>query len=334
MNNKPKVLSLRPIPADDLPELLHVKERYLEKFDMTFCDSADEETAGENISGKEAVIVPWTREEVLSKEVLSRADNLKIIAATYGGLKANIDAEWALDHDIRLTCTGIARARSVAEFTLALMLDASLHVSRIHFGMKTGKIFPRFGYTRELTGRKIGIVGLGAVSRDLIYLLKPFKASISVCSSHAAREEADRLGVRLSSLRDMLTESDIVVLLTGLTEETRHMIAEEELAQLKPGALLVNTARGKLIDEEALITRLKKGDISAALDVYEEEPPEAENPLRKMENVVLTAHSANSTREMDVSRWEFILNELINFFDGLQLQNEVDRVHLQRMSDS
>jgi D-3-phosphoglycerate dehydrogenase len=334
MKTKPKVLSLRQIPADDLPELLPVKERYLEQFDMTFSESADEETAGKNISGQDAVIVPWTRDAVLSKDVLARADSLKLIAATYGGVKANIDADWALDHDIRLTCTGIARARSVAEFTLALMMDASLHVSRIHFGMRSGKTFPRFGYTRELTGRKIGIIGLGAVSRDLIYLLKPFKASISVFSSHASKEEADRLGVRLRSLQELLSSSDIVVVLTGLTDETYHMIGETELALLKPGAVLVNTARGKLIDEAALIACLEKGDICAALDVYEEEPPDADNPLRSMENVVLTAHSANSTREMDVSRWGFILDELANFFEGLPLRNEIDRMHLQRMSDS
>lgn len=323
------------IPVAEIPELAQTKQHLTDEFGAQFV-SKDEasllEAAAANPDAR-AVVIPWTPDPLVTQAVLEKLPSLQIIVSTYGGVKRNVAVDSALERGIRLTCTGAVRARSVAEFTLALMTDGLLYVSRTHHDMRSGQRFPRYGYSRELTERTVGVVGFGAVTRELLLLIAPFRTTTLVYSTHASEAELSKWNASSVSLDELARRSEVVVLLTGLTENTRGMINASFLKQMQENALIVNTARGKLIDEAALITELQTGRIRAALDVYEEEPLSLDSPLRGLDNVTLTAHSANSTREMDSGRWEFALSELRLFAAGNALSGELDADHIARMSD-
>lgn len=306
---------------------------YREEFEIVPVEVVEETALFGVVDDADAVVIPWSPKVLLSSSVLAQARKLELIVATYGGIKRNVDAHEAVRRGIRLTCTGPARARSVAEFTLGLTMSSLLHIARIHHEMRGGESFPRHGYTRELTGRTIGIIGFGAVTQDLMNLLQPFDAEILVTSGHASETAIAAAGGRKIELTELLSKSEIVIVMTGLTVQTEGMIGAAELAQIRDGGLIVNTARGKIIRETDLIAQLRTGRIAAALDVYETEPLRTDSPLRDMDNVVITAHSANSTREMDLGRWSFALSELRAYFAGQPLAGEIKSDHLARMSD-
>lgn len=147
-----------------------------------------------------------------------------------------------------------------------------------------------------LRGARIGLIGWGAITREFIKLLKPFGCTILVYSDHLSAEEAENLGVSKVLLAEALN-ADIVSLHRGLTENTRASFGATEIAMLRPGAILLNTSRGEIVDEHALVDRLKRGDIFACLDVFAEEPLSSRSPLRALPNVFLTSHMAGVTRQ-------------------------------------
>jgi phosphoglycerate dehydrogenase-like enzyme/predicted dehydrogenase len=149
---------------------------------------------------------------------------------------------------------------------------------------------------RDLRGQTVGLVGWGHIARHFVALLRSFECDVIVHTASASEEELARHGVRRASLAEVLS-ARVVSLHSGLTERTRGMIGARELALLQKGAVLVNTARGPLIDEGALLQRLAGGDIVAALDVYDEEPLARAHALRKLRNVILTPHNASTTAE-------------------------------------
>ncbi len=322
-HNQLKIVLATPIPVMQIPELQTTAKQLDTLGQVVVSSAATEEALLQLAEEAQVMIVPWTKSPLVTQAVLEKAKQLKLVTATYGGLRQNVDVDAALAHGVKLSCTGPARARSVAEFTLALMLASLLHVCRIHHTMRTQRNFPRFGYTRQLSGRKVGIIGVGHIARDLITLLKPFEVDLAVCSRHLSGEKARELGAVNLTLHELLKRSEVVVVLTGLTDQTVHMIGAHELAMMPDGALIVNTSRGKIIDEKALVNELQKGRLSAALDVFEEEPLTSNSPLRDLPNVVHTAHSANSTMEMDINRWTFAVEEVRRFMKGEPLQYTV-----------
>lgn len=330
---KAKVLLVGNPPEQKIPEVKAVIEAYRAEFDMVFVTNSEETAVAELIGDVRAAVIPWSPRVLLGRNTLEQAKKLEIIVTTYGGMKKNVDTEKALEMGLKLSCTGPARARSVAEFTLGLTMASLLHIARIHHEMRSGESFPRHGYTSELTGRRIGIIGFGAVSRDMMKLLAPFNGEILVSSEHAELSVIEAVGGKKVALETLLSSSEIVMVLTGLTPRTEGMIDAKRLALMPDGALLINTARGKIINEKELIKELQSGRLNAALDVYEVEPLPKESPLRDLDNAVLAAHSANSTKEMDQGRWEFALEELRAHFSGKPLKGELDQIHLARMSD-
>ncbi len=332
--NRPKIVLATPIPVAQIAELKPTAEQLDSLGDVVVSAAPTEEALLAVVGDATALIVPHTRAPLVTRAVLNKAERLKLIAATYGGLRQNVDVDAALARGVLLSCTGPARARSVAEFTLALIMASLLHVCRIHHTMRTERNFPRFGYTRQLSGRKVGIIGVGHIARDLITLLEPFEVELAVCSRHLNAEQARPLGAVNLPLHELLKRSEVVVVLTGLTDQMVHMIGVKELAMMPDGGLIVNTSRGKIIDEKALVKELQSGRLHAALDVFEEEPLAGDSPLRELPNVVHTAHSANSTMEMDINRWTFVVEELRRFLQGEPLQNPVTADVAQRMSAS
>jgi len=191
---------------------------------------------------------------------------------------------------------------AVAEFALALILTTLRRTAGHEAAMRAGdeiwirsfptKIDPR---ERELTGRSVGIVGFGQVGRRLAELLRPFRCDLRVVDPFVTEAVLDAHDGRRADLDEMLQASDVVVLCATSNSGTRHLLGRREIEMLRPDAVLVNVARAALVDTSALTERLQRGDLSAALDVFDQEPLEEESPLRALPNVTLTPHRAGVT---------------------------------------
>jgi len=259
-----------------------------------------EEKLSRYIKDADAVIVGWG-DNGLSENNIKNAKKLRIIGVIGASVK-KVQPELAFEKGITIVNTAKIIGSCVAEHTLALMLCWIRRIIQFDGGMKKGafsdKPWDDIATTRTwdagsfLTGQNIGIVGMGIIGKRLVELLQPFQVKIRVYSTHFSPREAMHLNVELTSLDDVLKFSKIVSIHAGLREDTVHLIGERELSLMHEGALLINTARGRIVDEEALISVLQKGKIYAALDVYSEEPLPKDNPLRRLENVILTPHTA------------------------------------------
>lgn len=183
---------------------------------------------------------------------------------------------------------------SMAEATIMLMLVLLYRLRETEGELRSGR--ERTGQRNMLKGRTIGIVGYGGITREILHRLKHWQPKILV---HTRNEPCDAAGVSFVSREHLLAESDVVVLMTRLDAGSRHFLDRDSLRQMKRGVLLVNTARGGLVDESALVEALDSGHVAAAaLDVFEVEPLPADHPFRRLPNIILTPHSVGHTAQM------------------------------------
>lgn len=241
--------------------------------------------------------VLWHALKPVTAEAIGRARRLRLIQKIGVGVNT-IDLEAAGRAGVAVCNMPGTNSRAVAEATLLLMLAALRRLAALDAATRRGEGW-RAGpalqeQVGELGGRTVGLVGYGAVPR----LLAPVLAALGARVLYAARRaKADAAG-EARSLDDLLAESDVVSLHVPLTDETRHLIDARALARLKPGAVLVNTARGGLVDEAALVAALAAGRLGAAgLDVFADEPVAPGHPLLAMDRVVVMPHVAWLTPE-------------------------------------
>jgi phosphoglycerate dehydrogenase-like enzyme len=183
---------------------------------------------------------------------------------------------------------------------------------------------------RDLNGAVVGIIGWGANARAFAIRLAQARAHVLVYSEHGSSREIGESGAAPASLAAVLS-AEIVSLHRGLSPRTRHFLGAPELAQLRPGTVLINVARGALIEPEALIRRLRQGDIFACLDTFEEEPLPASHPLRKLENVFLTSHIAGGSRRMHAEAADEVVRKVTAYLDG-DSQDTVTHERLRNMT--
>lgn len=200
------------------------------------------------------------------------------------------------------------------------MLDALRHVTRSHNYVKTGRWSERAKFIgRELPSLTVGVIGFGNIgSRVAEIIRKGFKARVVVYDPYVPVEKIRELECEpVEKLEDLLRQADIITLHTALTRETYHMIGKKEFEVMKDGVIIVNTARGELIDEEALIEYIEKGKVGAvALDVVTGEPIGPDHPLLKYENVVITPHIAAYTYEALRGMDEAVVEAILNYLEG------------------
>lgn len=242
------------------------------------------------------------RQQYCPGEVIRRATRCRIIQQHGVGLD-RIDLEAAREAGIPVRNTPGTNARSVAEYALAMMLTLSRKVNLIDRKTRAG-LLPRFGMEEtvgvELSGKKLGLVGSGHIARELAQIAgKGFRMELYCYNPHRRPEELEALGFRpVAELKELFRLCDCVSVHCLLTEESYHMINAEVLREANPRLILVNTARGGLVDEEALYEALREGRIAAAgLDVFERQPPSADNPLLGLDNFLAAMHVAGSTHE-------------------------------------
>jgi len=252
----------------------------------------------------------------IDRNVIENARNLKIVAR-HGVSVSNIDLKAATQNDVVVTYTPGANADSVADFTIGLMICVVRHIPRAHTSTVQGKWESNKFMGMELSGKTLGIIGLGRIGSKVARRAKGFNMRILYYDQIRKIHLEKELGVEYVDLKTLLRESDIVTLHVNLTDETRGMIGKEELGLMKKTAYLINTARGPVIDEKALYEALKKRKIAgAAIDVYSREPPGSNFPIFELDNVVVTPHIAAYTREA-IQRMDMMnAEDIVRFFKG------------------
>jgi phosphoglycerate dehydrogenase-like enzyme len=265
----------------------------------------------------DAVITSWGVAQ-LDVDVMKAAPNLKAMAHMGSSVKRFVsDAFW--QRNMHLTSTGIALARTVAETTLGLMIVGQKRIWQLaqHVrdgGWRDAPVWDRW-YACELYRNNVGIIGASNVGRHVIELLKPFKPNVLLFDPFVTAEEAQKLGATKVELEELLSQSDVVSIHAPANAQTHHMLNAAGLALMKDNALLINTARGTLIDEQALIGELQKGRFFAFLDVTDPEPPAADSPLRTLDNVVVVPHIAGCIDNCTMLG-ELAVEEIRRFFAG------------------
>ncbi len=250
----------------------------------------------------------------LGPEFHAAARNLKLIQLLSAGYD-KVDLGAAREAGVAVCNNGGANAISVAEHAMMLMLSVARRVIWQHENVAAGRWRGNGPAPRmyELSGKRLGIIGLGNIGKKVALRAQAFGMQVHYFDIvRLSEDREDQLGVRFRLLREILTECDVVSLNVPLNESTEHMIAREQLALMKPTAILINTARGAVVDEQALYHHLSERKIfGAGLDVFDQEPPPADNPLFQLDNVVLTAHFAGPTWDNHVARFR-------NAFDNVQ----------------
>lgn len=212
----------------------------------------------------------------------------------------NVDLDAATRRGIIVVHTPEAPTASTAEHTVALLYALSKSIVYQDRGLRAGEWSVRHRYVgRELTGKRMGLVGLGRIGLRVAELLRPLQLRLFVYDPYVDDVAVAAVGAeRVHDLHAMLSQVDILSLHAPLTAETRHIIGREELRLMPSEAWLINTSRGGLVDEGALVEALRSGTVGgAALDVFEPEPPAPDNPLLKLDNVIVTPHRAFYTVE-------------------------------------
>lgn len=266
-------------------------------------------------TGAHAVI---TQVGPISRQLIEQAPNLQAIACGRGGpVSVNLDAATA--RGIPVLYAPGANAQAVAEFTLALMLAALKRIPHAHCALSAGiwnaDLYHYDRSPRELRNQTVGLIGFGHIGQLLAPILHPLGLRIVVYDPYLSADRCVALGVTPVDLATLLAESDIVSLHARVTAETRGMMGTAQFAAMKPGAYFINTARGPLVDYDALYAALAGGHLGgAALDCFGIEPPPADWPLLKLPNVTLTPHVAGSSRETAWRKAEIVIRDLANFY--------------------
>jgi phosphoglycerate dehydrogenase-like enzyme len=248
--------------------------------------------------------------ESINAELLDKLPQLQMIAKFGVGLD-NIDLEACRQRNITVGWTGGVNRRSVAEMTLGFMLALSRNLFSTSAQLKEGNWNKNGGF--QLTGKTIGIVGFGNIARELVFLLKPFQCKILVNDIIDLSAVVSRFEVTSVSKAVLFQESDIITVHTPLTFGTRNLFNNQVFEKMKSSALLINTARGGIVNEVDLKLALQEKKIAgAALDVYEEEPP-VDSELLQLENLICTPHTGGNSYEAVVAMGMSSIEHLIDY---------------------
>jgi len=269
----------------------------------------------------------------IGPEEIAAAPRLRIISHAAGTIRSHVAPE-VFDRGIVVTSAASAIAPYVAEAVLGLAI-ALLRRAHMHDrAMKTERTWgdERFKPGLTLFREKVGLVGFGRVARDLVKLLRPLEAQVIAYDPFADPGMAKKMRVRLTTLQEVMSTCRVVSLHVANLPAARHMIGAEQLRIMQDGAVLINTARGALLDHDALYQELKNGRIHAALDVTDPEPLPPDSPLRDLPNIILTPHIAGPVLER---RWELammVVKDQRLFFSGKKPIYQVTKDMLEWMA--
>lgn len=278
----------------------------------------------------DVLITCWGTCKYFKKDI-ERMPNLKMIAHFAGSVAPVVDQS-VYETDVRVISGNDVFAKSVAEGCLCYTLAALRRLEHYMDVMRTGGFKETVFYNRGLFGKKLGIIGFGAIARHFLNLVRWFDLEVLIYSSHLTNEEAAKYGGRVASLEEIFSECDVISIHASNTEKTRGMITRQLMERLKPDALLVNTARGAVIDEPAMFEMLLDGKFYAALDVYAEEPPAPDAPIRQCKNALLMPHMGGPTMDMRAVVALEVSKDIARMMRGEALQYEISAAAAARMT--
>jgi len=287
----------------------------------------------EALKDADACITCWGTPPITEDMLTGR---LRLVAHAAGTIKNLIpDALWSTK--CRVTSNAPVIAEDVAQTVLALILCSLRNLWIYSKTTREGQWVkggdrPNFP-TRRLDGLRVGVVGASHAGKEAIKLLSPFGCEIVLSDPFVSPVEAKKLGVKVVSLDELLQTSDVITLHAPPVESCRHMINSRTAPMMKDNAIFINTARGMLVDEAALVKELEKGRIFACIDVTDPEPPAADHPFRHLENVILTPHIAGGqTTNGRQMLGENSINEVYNFLNRGLLKFEVRSEMISNMA--
>jgi phosphoglycerate dehydrogenase-like enzyme len=274
----------------------------------------DEDDAAHQLADFE-ILLPMRERTPLSASLISRLGRLKMVALT-GARSPSLDIPACTQRGVIVCNTGVNATAAVSELAFALILACARSMAVADSNMRTGNWQGGVPLGVSLEGRRLGLFGLGRLGARVARYGVAFGMDVVAWSQNMTDEIASAHGARRVDKDELLSTSDVVSLHVVLSDRTRHMLGRRELGLMKPGAILINTSRGPLVDEAALIDVLKAGNIVAGLDVFDQEPLPADHPLRRLRNAVLLPHLGYATGSIFTQFYGESLENIIAFLDG------------------
>ena len=266
----------------------------------------------------------------VTARLLEKAPRLRVVGRAGVGVD-NVDLPAATRRGVVVMNTPGGSSVTVAELTVAHMLALARHVAQATASVKAGRWEKKKFQGRELAGKTLGVVGIGNIGSVVVERCLALKMRVVAYDPFITPEAAAKLGVALVTLDELWAQADVVSLHVPLTEQTRNLVNAQTLARMKKGALLVNCARGGVIDERALADALRSGHLGgAALDVFEKEPPPADHPLLQCDTFVCTPHLGASTEEAQAAVAVAVAEQLAAFLSEGEVKNAVNLPALPR----
>jgi len=292
-----KVVIADPVAPDVDLEAAEIRKSGLD-VELVWLNLRDPEALIPYVRDADALLIVWCK---INRHVIESLKRCKVISR-YGVGVDMIDVAAATEHGIMVTNTSGFCIEEVSTHTIGFILNLNRHIWLHHEFVRSGKWgTPPGGAPDRLLGQTVGIVGLGNIGSAVAYKASCLGLKVLGYDPYVEPEQVSAKGVTPVGLEELLRRSDYVTLHCPLLPETYHLIGEAQLALMKPTAYLINMARGSVVDQQALYQALARGTIAgAALDVFEQEPPEPDDPLLQLGNVLLTPHSASWSSDSQI----------------------------------
>ncbi len=324
MKNKIKVLVTDPLEQEGIQILKD------QGFEVKETGKLTPEQLCEIIEDYDAIIVRSATK--ITAEVIKKSSRLKIIGRAGVGLD-NIDVEAATRAGIIVMNAPEGNTLSVAEHTIAMLLALVRNIPAADLSLKSGRWEKKKYIGAELYNKTLGIIGLGRIGRRVAVIAESFGMKVLGYDPYIDRNEMEGSKIKLISFTGLLKQSDVITLHIPFNNSTHHLIGEEAFAAMKDGVRIINCSRGGIVDEEALARYIASGKVKgAAIDVFEKEPPTADNPLLKMEQVIVSPHLGASTKEAQVNVAQQLASQIVSALTKKVVVNAVNLHSLDKNS--
>lgn len=260
----------------------------------------------------------------MDKQLFHKFPHLKFLQIASTGYD-NVDLVAVREGGIRMSNAPSSNKESVAEHVIAMVLAILKDLKSLDSELRNGK-WPMLTASRDLKGKTFGIVGMGAIGKKLVQRLLPFEVGLVYYDANKlSPDEEESLGISFMELDDLMQEADVISLHVPLTDSTKSLLDSRRLNLMKDGGILINTSRGGVVDESALIDAIKKKGIRAGIDVYEHEPPDFKSELFSLDNILFTPHIAGVTIESQGRFLEETIANVMRYVQGVEPANLVVR---------
>lgn len=314
-------------------------DRLAKSGELVFNDlgrSFTEDEFRDALEGIDIVITGWGAPK-FDEKLLSKADKLKMVAHAGGSVALLLSEDCALEKkNIPVFSGNKYFALSVAEGAILYMLCGGRQFVRISNEMMKEGWWKEYRFSLGLRGKSVGLIGFGEIAKDVLPLLKAFAVDkIKVYSSYLTKEEADKYGVEVASLEEIFKTCEFVSVHSGLNAQNYHLIKEEHMRSMMENAVLINTARGPVIDEDAMAVVFKdRPDLRAVIDVYSVEPLPMDSPLRQLPNMTLLPHQGGPTTDYRELVTLGLAGDIEKMIKGeTDFENLIPFSHGKRMTD-